>query len=109
MEPPMITALIGGFFALVVLVGRRWFELSATRPKAAVAFLSKVEIGHSAIAGELGIKANAADVATFREHLWFWQAAKVRRMYNAILQEEQRSESYRQKVRDLHTYVSRFA
>ena len=109
MEPPVIAALIGGVFALAVLVIRRWFELSATRPRAAVSFLSRLKIAHSALAGELGIAATPADVAAFKEHLWFCQAAKITRMYNAILREQQQSESYRQKVKALHAYVSRFA
>lgn len=107
MEPPVIAALIAGIAALVAVVIRRWLELSATRPKAAVTFLSRVKIGYSALTGELGISATRADLAAFKEHLWFWQAAKLSRMYDAILRDQQQSESYRQKVKALHAYVSR--
>lgn len=109
----MDTETISIFIAVIVpvatLVINRWVNLSSTRPKAAVAFLGKVRIAHSAIAGELGIAATPADLAALKEHLWFWQAARITRMYNAILLEQQQSESYRQKVKALHAYVSRFA
>lgn len=108
MDTPILVALIGGFFALIGLFLRRWFELSATRPKAAAIFIQKCAVRTSALAGELGIGANASDVASLKEHLWPWQAASIDRMYKAILTDEECTDSYRKKVHELHEHVSRY-